>query len=116
MPADVKSSISRKRKATESVTILSHSDCGLIEPAASGTSQGPQRSIIQWIDKTDSALLEELNDDFSSMIYSTGVPFVFADHPKLRQYLHKLKPSWKPPSAKVIAGSLLTKTSNSLKK
>jgi hypothetical protein len=49
------------------------------------------------------------------MIYATGVPFVFADHPKVRELLHKLKPSWKPPSAKVLAGSMLAKKSTSLR-
>jgi Protein of unknown function (DUF 659) len=113
IPDYVKSSIPRKRKASESVTILSHSESGVLEP--SGSASNGQRSILKWIDKTNQALLDELNDDFSSMIYSTGIPFVFADHPKVRQFLKKLKPSWNPPSAKVIAGTLLKKKSNSLK-
>jgi hypothetical protein len=122
LPQNVKNllqSMAKKRKC-ETVTVLTHSDSGHLLPTDSASQLSTQRStqqgtILQWVDKTDGALLDELNDQFSSMIYSTGVPFIFADHPKVRQFLQKLKPSWKPPSAKVIAGTLLTKQSTALK-
>jgi len=98
------------------VTVLTHSESGHLLPDDSASRPStPGGSILRWVDRTDAALLDELNGEFASMIYSTGVPFIFADHPKVVAFLQKLKPSWKPPSAKVIAGSLLTKQSTALK-
>ena len=96
--------MAKKRKCdTDTTTVLTHYDSGHLLPADSGSQVSTQRrtqgNVLRWVDRTDAALLDELNDQFASMIYSTGVPFVFADHPKVRQFLQKLKPSWKPPSA-----------------
>jgi hypothetical protein len=108
-PEYVKSSIPKKRKASASVIVLSQSESGQLDNVSVDSASirsTPQASIRGWVDRTDAVLLEELNDAFATMIYATGVPFVFADHPRVRDFLHKLKPSWKPPSAKVIAGTL----------
>ena len=83
VPEYVKSAIPQKRKRVDldSVTVLSHSDSGLLQPCDSASAlslRAPQQSVHKWIDRTDSALLDELNDNFASMIYATGVPFVFA--------------------------------------
>ncbi len=81
----------------ESITVLTHSDSGHLFPADSASQVSTQRStqgsVLRWVNKTDGALLDELNSQFASMIYFTGVPFVFADYPKVHQFLKKLKPS-----------------------
>lgn len=108
MPEYIKSTIPQKRKSN-STTVVSHSESDM-EPVDSVSVQSiPQSSIDRWIDRTDAALMDELNEAFSKMIYSSGVPFVFADHPNVKKFLQLVKPSWNPPSAKVIAGTLLAK-------
>ncbi|ETV65719.1 hypothetical protein H257_17606 [Aphanomyces astaci] len=44
---------------------------------------------------------------FANIIFSTGVPFRFADSPALAIFVHLARPAYTPPSAKLITGPLL---------
>ncbi len=58
-----------KKRKCDTATVLTHYDSGHLLPVDSASQVSTQGSVLRWVDKTDAALLDELNDQFASMIY-----------------------------------------------
>src|SRR5579859_521295 len=52
---------------------------------------------------------EALDEDFAAVCYEEGLPFMLFESPAMKRALHRLNPSYKPPSRQKIAGPLLDK-------
>ena len=52
---------------------------------------------------------EALDEDFAAVCYEEGLPFTLFESPAMKRALHRLNPSYKPPSRQKIAGPLLDK-------
>src|SRR5579859_2633302 len=52
---------------------------------------------------------DALDEDFAAVCYEEGLPFSLFESPAMKRALHRLNPSYKPPSRIKIAGPLLDK-------
>src|SRR5579859_4451315 len=58
---------------------------------------------------------DALDEDFAAVCYEEGLPFSLFESPAMKQVLHRLNPSYKPPSRRQIAGPLLDKAYSKMK-
>jgi len=58
---------------------------------------------------------DALDEDFAAVCYEEGLPFSLFESPAMKRALHRLNPSYKPPSRIKIAGPLLEKAYSKMK-
>ena len=63
------------------------------------------QNIEKFVDRVTAKEIPILDELFADMFYYTGVPFCFADHPAVKRFHYRLRPNYKPPRAKQLAGT-----------
>lgn len=66
-----------------------------------------QPQIADHVFKTSSSDRSTLDMEIARLFYSCNIPFSVADHPQFKKVIQLLRPGYKPPTRKVIAGPLL---------
>lgn len=82
-------------------------------PATSSRAPTTQTSMEKWADSMDAAWQEHCDSLFSAIFYETAIPFTVADSTAVRKFLTAVRPSYTPPSSKVISGRILDATAES---
>jgi hypothetical protein len=90
-----------KKQRTNTVYIGSD-----VTPSESA-SQLSQSRLVNWVSQTDESLKKALDEAIAKCFYDSGIPFYFADNHAFRAAIKLLRPSYAPPSAKLIANGLL---------
>lgn len=75
--------------------------------ATENTAFAESPGIMSWLDKMDASTHDALDLAFANIFFSTGIPFRLADASAVGAFFKLVRPSWTPPSARVIAGRLL---------
>lgn len=63
--------------------------------------------ITKWADKCSAEEEQKLHHSCAKIFYKTGIPFRVADSSSFIEYQKQLRPAYKPPTARMISGSLL---------
>lgn len=94
---------SKKQKTN---TVYIGSDITDVTPSESA-SQLSQSRLVNWVSQTNQSLKAVIDEAIAKCFYDTGVPFYFADRHAFRAAIKLLRPSYEPPSSKLIANGLL---------
>jgi hypothetical protein len=73
------------------------------------TTSSSSADVQSWVDRVSCADIEVLDEMFSNIFYSTGIPFRVADREAVKAFLRRLRPGYSLPSAKRVAGGLIRK-------
>ena len=84
----------------------------LDSPSTSSSSQSQkapreQPKLTPWVVKTDAGTREKLDRTVAEFFYGCSVPFSVADHPLFIQMVDRLRPGYRAPDRKRLAGPLL---------
>lgn len=76
-------------------------------PAPPAAKRARGRTLNAWTDTMTSSEKDVLDRAYADIFYTSGIPFRVAENPCLINFLKMLRPAYKPPSSKRIAGPLL---------
>ena len=93
----------------------------LDSPSTSGSSQvgsapHQQPKLTPWVVKTDASTRDKLDRTVAEFFYGCNVPFSVADHPLFIQMVDRLRPGYRSPDRKKLAGPLLDSVHQDMKK
>ena len=76
-------------------------------PRAEASTSKEQPKLTPWVVKTDASTREKLDRAVAEFFYGCNVPFIVADHPLFTEMVNQLRPGYRAPDRKKIAGPLL---------
>ena len=118
-PADVKNQFSLTSTSTTATfvrtlqhtvslaEVLSTLQPTALETAAFNATCGI--NALNWVDRCTSSERAVYDTAFANIFFTTGIPFATASANSIGSFIKLLRPSWDPPSAKTISGTLLDK-------
>ena len=68
-----------------------------------------QPRLTAWVVNTNSVEKEKIDNVVAEFFYGCNVPFSVVEHPLFKQLIDSLRPGYKPPNRKLLAGPLLDK-------
>lgn len=106
---------SQRDVGSDSDSKASSLDAGVKRSAEPESVESPQPKKIRpdssimsaFVTKTSPALKDSLDDKVARFFYSCNIPFSAVDHPSFQDLAESLRPGYKPPTRKALAGSLL---------
>jgi hypothetical protein len=81
-----------------------------------GSPPAKKQSKLSFVSKTTLEEKQMLDSKLAKYIYSSNCPFNVVNNPEFKDFVTALRPSYCPPSSKVLGGSLLDKSYEEIKK